>query len=152
MIRTEIISQLKKYFHIKELVCPHVFAKYGDKSWMFLSTMILHTLLILRTKILKVPLICNSYSSGLTQRGLRCNLCNIVKEKTTDNVLYLSAHPFGMGLDITSPQMTAEEMRREIQMNEELLPYPIRLEDDVNWLHIDCYEDGNLQKITLFKA
>ncbi len=148
MNRDEIIEELKKYFNIKELVCPHVFKKHGERSWMFLSTLYLHTLLVLRTKILKVPLVCNT--KMLTQRGLRCNLCEIVKAKTDADIVYLSAHHLGIGGDLSSPQMTAQEMRRKIQMNEDLLPYPIRLEDDVNWLHIDCYDEDNSHKVTLF--
>ena len=151
MNRDEIIEELQKYFSIKEIVCPHVYGKYGERSWMFLTTEFLHTLLVLRTKILKVPLICNSYSSGLTQRGLRCNLCDIVKQKTVNDILYMSAHHNGMGGDLTSPQMTAKEMRRRIQINEDMLPYPVRLEGDVSWLHIDCYDEGNPYKVTIFK-
>ena len=26
-----------KYFKIQELVCPHVYEKYGDKSWEFFN-------------------------------------------------------------------------------------------------------------------
>lgn len=148
MRRTEIITQLKKYFKIQELVCPHVYAKYGERSWMFLSTVILYTLLVLRTQILKVPLVCNT--KVLTQRGLRCNLCEIVKDKTTDDVLYLSAHSLGIGLDLSSPDMTAEEMRKRISQNSHLLPYPVRIEKGVNWLHIDCYDTGTPNKITFF--
>lgn len=148
MTRNKIISGLKKYFKIKELVCPHTFSEWGDKSWIFLATVYLHTLLVLRTKILKVPLVCNT--TTLTQRGLRCNLCDIVKEKTDDDILYLSAHHLGIGGDLSSPEMTAEEMRRKIEENSDLLPYPVRIEKGVNWLHIDCYDMGGGQKITYF--
>jgi len=148
MTRSKIIIALKRSFKIQELVCPHVFAKYGEISWMFLSTLYLHTLLVLRTKILKVPLVCNT--TTLTQRGLRCNLCDIVKEKTDDDILYLSAHHLGIGGDLSSPEMTAEEMRRKIEENSDLLPYPVRIEKGVNWLHIDCYDMGSGQKITYF--
>lgn len=150
MTRNKIIKCLKKYFHIKELVCPHVYEKFGERSWMFLATIYLHTLLVLRRDILKVPLICNT--KVLTQRGLRCNLCEIVREKTDDDIVYLSAHHLGMGGDLSSPEMTAEEMRQKIEENQDLLPYPIRLEDDVNWLHIDCYDEDNSHKVTLFGA
>lgn len=144
-----IIEELKKYFNIKELVCPHVFAKHGEISWRFLSTLYLHTLLVLRTKILKVPLVCNT--KMLTQRGLRCNLCDIVKEKTEDDIVYLSAHHLGIGGDLSSPEMTAEEMRKKIEEKQDLLPYPVRIELKVNWLHIDCYDDiDNDNKITYF--
>lgn len=149
MTRTEIISSLKKYFKVKELVCPHVLEKHGERAWMFLVTIYLHTLLVLRRDILKVPLVCNT--TTLTQRGLRCNLCDIVKEKTEDDIVYLSAHHLGIGGDLSSPEMTAEEMRQKIEEKQDLLPYPVRIELKVNWLHIDCYDDiENTNKITYF--
>ena len=149
MTRTEIISSLKKYFKVKELVCSHVFKKHGERSWKFLATIYLHTLLVLRRDILKVPLVCNT--ATLTQRGLRCNLCDIVKEKTEDDIVYLSAHHLGIGGDLSSPEMTAEEMRQKIEEKQDLLPYPVRIELKVNWLHIDCYDDiDNDNKITYF--
>lgn len=149
MTRQEIISSLKKYFKVKELVCPHVLEKHGERAWMFLVTIYLHTLLVLRRDILKVPLVCNT--TTLTQRGLRCNLCDIVKEKTEDDIVYLSAHHLGIGGDLSSPEMTAEEMRQKIEEKQGLLPYPVRIELKVNWLHIDCYDDiDNDNKITYF--
>ena len=149
MTRSEIISSLKKDFKVKELVCPHVFKEHGERAWKFLATIYLHTLLVLRRDILKVPLVCNT--KVLTQRGLRCNLCEIVKEKTEDDIVYLSAHHLGIGGDLSSPEMTAEEMRQKIEENQDLLPYPIRIEKDVNWLHVDCYDDiDDNNKITYF--
>ena len=148
MKRNDIITELKKYFHIKELVCPHAYSGWGEKAWMFLTTEALYTLLVLRTLILKVPLVCNTKT--LTQRGLRCNLCEIVKDKTAKNVLYLSAHINGTGWDLTSPKMSAEEMRNKIMQHADLLPYPVRIEKHVNWLHIDCYVIGNPRKVTFF--
>lgn len=151
MERSEIINDLKKYFKIQELVCPHVYNKYGEKSWMFLSTDSLHLLLVLRVRILNVPLICNSYSKNLTQRGFRCNLCELNKDKTIKGVLSISAHSTGKGWDLTSPNMTAEEMRQKIQEKTHLLPYNVRIEKDVNWLHIDVYNTmDNNNKITYF--
>lgn len=150
MKRDEIIKRLKKYFKITELVCTHTYNRYGNGSWRFLDTEALYTLLVLREDILKVPLICNSYSKNLTQRGLRCNLCELNKEKTNKGTIALSAHSTGKGWDLTSPDMTAEDMRKEIKAKSYLLPYPIRIEKDVDWLHIDNYDAGNSQKITYF--
>lgn len=150
MTRAEIISRLKKHFKIQELVCPHTLKRHSDKSWMFLDTEALHTLLVLRCDILQVPLICNDYSAELTQRGLRCNLCELIKDKTDREELSLTAHSNGKGWDLTSPKMTAEEMRKKIEEKQDLLPYPVRIESKVNWLHIDCYDMGNSQKITYF--
>ena len=84
-----------------------------------------------------------------TQRGMRCNICPIVKAKTT---AYESAHCNGMGFDIIVIGMNAECARKIIKQNEDKLPYPIRLEEGVTWLHIDCYDLCNNNKINTFKA
>lgn len=147
MSRQEIIKKLKEYFDIKELVCNHIYSRFNTQSWMFLSTPLLYTLLILRTEILNLPMIVNT--SSLKQRGMRCNMCPIVKEKTN---AYVSAHVTGNGVDFTCAAKSAEEVRQIIKDNQDKLPYPIRLEEGVNWVHIDVYDSGFYNKITTFKA
>lgn len=147
MTRQEIIRQLKVCFDIRELVCPHCYKVWGEKSWLYLSTPYLHTLLLLRTKILKVPMIMNDYLFGgiNTQRGLRCNLCQTVKNKSYDNVLYVSAHCHGKGGDAVfgiKTGMTAEKARQLIKQYQDLLPFNIRIEGSVTWLHFDVYDKG----------
>lgn len=142
-----LIEELKKYFNIKELVCPHVYEKFGDRAWIFLDAMALRLLLVLRRDILKVPLVCNTKT--LTQRGLRCNRCEIVRDKTSP---YLSAHVTGKGFDFSSPAMTAEEMRLKISENVDLLPCKVRIEQDVNWLHIDVYDEMTKERIKYFRV
>lgn len=66
MTRNEILSALKPYFKISELVCPHTLTKWGERSWQFLDTAFLHNLLIIRRDILQAPMICNT--STQTQR------------------------------------------------------------------------------------
>ena len=70
------------------------------------------------------------------QRGLRCNLCELVKTKKS---IYLTSHGFGKALDLTcsAPTMTAEKMRELIKANASKLPCPIRIEKGVSWLHFD---------------
>lgn len=144
--RRMLIEELKKYFNIKELVCPHVYEKFGERAWIFLDAMALRLLLVLRRDILKVPLVCNTKT--LTQRGLRCNRCEIVRGKTSP---YLSAHVTGKGFDLSSSAMSAEEMRLKIAENVDLLPCKVRIEQDVNWLHIDTYDEMQTSKIKYFK-
>lgn len=147
MTRQEIIKELKKYFDIKELVCNHIYEKFNTQAWMFLSTPLLHTLLVLRTEVINLPIVINT--SSLKQRGMRCNMCPIVKGKTN---AYLSAHVTGNGIDFSCSSKSAEELRQIIKDNQDKLPYPIRLEDGVTWVHIDVYDQGFYNKITMFKA
>ena len=89
---------------------------------------------------------CNT--SNLTQRGFRCNLCQLVSSNQT---IYLSAHILGKAGDFTVCGFTAEEARNKIIQNEHLLPYPIRMEKNVTWLHIDTLPQHNIvEKVYMF--
>ena len=148
MTRDEIIKALGRYFDVAELVCDHTLAKWGEKSWQFLDTAFLHNLLVIRRDILQVPMICNH--EGANQRGLRCNLCPIVKEKED---LYLSSHVLGKAGDFTVQGITAQEARSRIRNNAHLLPYPLRMEGGVSWLHIDVLPQyGITSKVYEFTA
>lgn len=154
MDRISIINELKSYFGIKELVCPDVYNKFGDKSWQFFSKDFLEVVLIVRRDILKVPMVCNNWAKGgnYTQRGYRCNICQIPRDKTIAGKLYASPHCNGEAGDFTIAGMSAKEARNKIIGNKDLLPVNIRLEDDVSWIHLDTYDSMNGQKVYLFKA
>ena len=130
--RDKIIRELHNYFQVSELVCKHTFSKWGERSWQFLDTNFLHALLIIRRDILQVPMTCNH--EGANQRGLRCNQCDLVKEKSS---VYLSSHILGKAGDFTCKGLTAQEARSRIRNNAHLLPCNIRIEDGVSWLHFD---------------
>lgn len=148
MTRDDIIRELHKYFQISELVCEHTHSKWGERSWQFLDTAYLHNLLVIRRDILQMPMVCNHDSQ--MQRGLRCNRCELVKHK---NSVYLSSHILGKAGDFTVKGMTAEEARSRIRNNAGMLPYPLRMESGVNWLHIDVLPQfGISQKIYEFKG
>ena len=155
MLREQVVSELKKFFKIEELVCKHAYNKYSeDQCWSFFSCAALETLLVLRKDIIKKPFIINNWKKGgeFSQRGLRCNICPIPRGKTLLEKVYMSAHCTGEAFDITVQGMSAEEARQLIAKNAIELPYPIRLEKDVTWLHVDAYNMGNGQKITYFKG
>lgn len=141
-------------FDLRELVCPHVYQHFGHQAWRFLDDKLLETINAIREKILCAPMTVNNWHLGGTfsQRGLRCNLCDLVREKSRRQRLYLSAHCLGKAIDCNVDGMTAEEARRLIIVKQELLPYPIRLEDGVSWLHIDVYDNDKGEKVYLFKA
>jgi hypothetical protein len=157
MTRIEIIEKLKDHFDIRELVCPHTYKAFGDKSWQFLDTEELHLLLVIRVDILKVAMTINNYHIGgtFTQRGIRCNICQLVKTKTSKNQIYMSAHCNGAGFDADADGMTAQQARVKIKENQNLLPYPIRLEattsgEVTTWIHFDKYDDGTGRKVVEF--
>ena len=153
MDRKQLIAELQKYFNIRELVCREVYKAFGNKSWQFFDTMLLHTLLVLRTGIHKNGMLINNWQTGgpLSQRGLRCNICQICRDKTKEGSIYMSAHANGAAFDYDVIGQTAEQSRNQVKANESLLPYRVRLEKNVSWVHIDVYDDpDSTAKITEF--
>lgn len=140
MTRNELISALKNNFKIQELVCPHCYNKFGDKSWQFLSTEILSVLYTLRYEIFKCPIVINTWAmkGTLSQRGLRCNRCSLVKDK---RAIYMSAHMLGKAIDFNVEGYTPSQVHDEIKENLDKFKYPIRIEvDTTTWSHIDVYQ------------
>lgn len=158
MNKSQIIDQIKLsgYFDIKELVCDHVYQKFGEKSWQFLDQNLLETIFVIRHEIVKSPMYCNNWAVSnrlgrrFSERGLRCNLSYESSNKTMRRELYMSAHCNGNAIDFDVRGMSANSVRNLIISNQNKLPHPIRMEDKVNWVHVDCFNYGNLNKITLF--
>lgn len=150
MTKKELINKLKPYFSIRELVCPHVYNRFKETAWQFLSTELLSTLYVLRTEVLNVPMVVNNWSlnKSYSQRGLRCNLCELVKNKKN---VYLSAHCLGKAVDFTPSGMSAEDARTLIKKNLNKFEYPIRLEEGTSWVHIDCITMDDSIKLITFK-
>lgn len=146
--------RIQDYFHAKEVVCPDVYDKFGLYSWQFFDPRLLDVMLVIREKT-GLPIVVNNWGKGgnLTQRGLRCHLCPMMKEKTRLEKLYMTAHSFGMAWDFNVVGQTVEETHRWIVNNQILLPHPIRLEepDGVNRVHLDTRTDG-FRQITWFKG
>jgi hypothetical protein len=140
MDRKEVIVEVSKCFKITELVCKHTYDLWKEKSWNFLDTDYLRTILVLRMQIIKVPMTCNTPTQN--QRGIRCNLCALVQAKTDKGNVYLTQHGFGKGGDFSTVNnvIPASGMRSLIKANKNLLPCKVRIEKDVNWLHIDVME------------
>lgn len=144
MTRQELIQQLKEYFDIRELVCPHTYNAFGDKSWQFFDREFLEMLLALRRDVIEVPVVVNNYHTGgqFSQRGFRCNICQLTKSKTLKNQIYLTPHANGAAIDFDARGMTAEETRIKVKQNAHKLPCNVRMESKVTWAHIDIYDNG----------
>ena len=153
MTREEILNEIRHYFDVSELVCDHVFEKWGEQAWKFLDTDYLHVILIIRRDILKRPMYCNSKTAH--QRGYRCNLCQLVKSKKT---VYVTPHGLGKAGDFTITGMTASAAREKIKANADLLPCKVRLEKwdangkEISWLHIDVIDEPKNPKVYEFRA
>jgi len=152
MTRNETITELKKYFDIRELICQHTYNAFKDVSWQFFDRDFLEMLLVLRRDIIKSPMTINNWHSGggFSQRGFRCNVCQLVYDKTIKRKIYLTSHANGAAIDFNANGQTAEKSRELIKANAHLLPCNVRCEADVTWCHIDVYDNG--QKYSEFKA
>ena len=150
-----MIDKLKQYFKVQELVCSHCYKKFGERSWQFLSKELLSILYTLRVEIFKKPMTINTWHNNgqFSQRGLRCNMCQLVKSK---NNVYLSAHCLGKALDFNVQGMTNKEVHDTIKANLDKFEYPIRLEDISSaptWCHIDVLPNlSSSEKLTVFKG
>jgi hypothetical protein len=147
------MSNIKDYFDIRELVSEDVFNKEGENAWRFFDPRLLDVMLFIRMELGK-PIYANRWhkEKNLSQRGLRENTCSIVKGKTISGDMYLSAHVFGQALDFDVKGMSADEVRDRIVGMADLLPYPIRLEADVNWVHLDVAVKEGQGKVYVFNA
>jgi hypothetical protein len=128
---------ISKYLKIQDLVCPHVFNKYGENAWQFLDEKLLITDDFIYEEL--GPLSINNwFEEGLyDERGLRCILCPIVQGYIKKGQLYLSAHMTGQANDFDVEGFSASKVRLWLAASQSILPYPIRLEKDVKWVHLD---------------
>ena len=126
---------------VSEEARERAFANFFDRK-------LLETIDIVR-EIIGLPLICNTWFQDGNRRnsGLRTAQCSVGAAQ--------SQHKLGKAVDLICHKMSAEEMRQKIKDNEDKLPYPIRIEEGVNWLHIDVKErhtNAKAGKIYFFKG
>jgi hypothetical protein len=138
------------YFDLDELVCEHVYDYFGKRAFMFFDPRLLITIDRIR-EVLNKPIYINNWQihGEHSQRGLRCTQCDLVKKAVDANQLYMSAHMEGQAVDFDVLGLVAEEVRQWIIKNQKILPYSIRLETDVSWVHLDCRQVDE-RKIILF--
>lgn len=138
------------YFTLDELVCPHVYEKFGETAWQFFDQRLLITLDLLRERLNK-PIFVNDWQvhGKFDERGFRCIQCSLVQKAIKENRLYVSPHMTGQGADFNVQGLVATEVRLWIAQNERILPYPVRLENGVSWVHLDV-RDVDKGKVYLF--
>jgi len=140
-----------EYFSLDELVCEHVYNFYGNTAWQFFDSRLLITIDILRQKLNKAIFVNDWQIHGqFDERGFRCLQCELVKKAIKEKRMYVSPHMTGQAVDFDVEGLLAEEVRQWIIKNQNLLPYPVRLEDGVNWVHLDT-RDADKGKVYLFK-
>lgn len=141
-----------KYFELYELLPPELYKVdyYESESarelgYGLIDEKLLITIDIIREDIVKAPLICNTwYINGtIKNAGVRSSNCTVGASN--------SQHKLGKAIDLVCHYYSAEEMRQMLEKNKHLLPFPIRVERNVDWLHIDVKDmDYKGKKIVYF--
>ena len=132
---------IPKWFQLYELLPPELYSydmmvseDARERAFAtFFDEKLLITIDIVRD-IIGLPLICNTWFQDGNRKncGYRTKACSVGVEN--------SQHKLGKAVDLICHKMSAEEMRKKIDANKDKLPYQIRIEKDVNWLHIDTKE------------
>lgn len=137
-------NQKCKWFCLSELLPPEIYCN-EEFGWDMLCDQLKETIDAIR-ELLKVPLTCNDWARGGHRKncGYRTQSCAIGAR--------FSAHKQGMAADLISNKMTAQQMRQLIHDSADKLPYKIRIEANVSWLHVDVRTAGQTIKIKEFKA
>ncbi len=137
-----------KYFDVEELVDPDTFKQY-DKEFIlkfFFDSRILYQIDLIREWFNKPVIINNwNFNGKFKYRGFRPFNC---KEGSK-----YSAHKFGRAVDFDVVGLEPEFVRKEIIKNQKnmFFQYITRIEDKVNWVHIDCSNTNTKNGIVLFK-
>jgi hypothetical protein len=139
------------YFELSELVCEHVWERFHNIAWGFFDSRLLITIDVLREKLGRPIYVNNWIEHGpFNERGFRCIQCDLVKKAIKEKRLYVSPHMTGQAVDFDVQGMIAEEVRQWIITHKNLLPYPIRMERGVSWIHLDTRDNFEGEKVILF--
>jgi len=143
---------IQDYFSLNEIFCPEVVKHYGEFAWNFLDVRLSITLEAIRMRLNKVIYV-NDYAvhGKMTQRGFRCVQCQLMKDVYKSGELFTDPHALGKAMDFSVEGLVAEEVRQYIIKNRNLWPYPIRLENSVNWVHLDLYNNNYNDKVIFFE-
>jgi len=137
-------------FSLEEMFCPHIVERFGEAAWNYLDIRLMETIAWIR-RTLNKPMTVNSKRLGYTQRGMRCNCCQLVNEKKQ---AYLSAHIFGQAVDFDVQGMTNKEVHDWLEEHKTELPHKIRLErasKSCTWVHLDVRNES-ADKIVYFNG
>lgn len=142
-----------KYFKIQELVCPHVYKKYGENSWIFFRKELLQELDMIR-ELLGVPLTINNWNINgpRSESGIRCTQCSIQSDKIKKGELSMSMHNSCNAFDIKLKGLDVKKAITIIMDNSHRFKSIKRIEDPKftpTWIHIDT--KGHHEGIILFE-
>lgn len=141
-------SYQPKHFVVQELVPPEVYSDLKNEKYSL--TQIMNPKLLITADSIREyfnkPMTINNWFLGgeFTLRGFRPKNCPIGAVN--------SRHKFGDAIDFDIEGMTAEQVRQEILKNQKntAFKYITRMENGVNWVHIDLKPIPDFKNIILF--
>jgi len=132
-----------KYFDVKELVDEEVYNLLGENAIRLFDEDLLIAVDTLRETYGTAIIINNWHLGGnYSQRGFRSKKSKVGSEK--------SQHRFGRAFDLTIVGVSADTARQHILSNKDKYYGVNRMEDKVNWLHIDSKPIEQSERIQLF--
>lgn len=146
-----MISYIPKWFTVKEIICPEIYSKFGERSLMFMDNRILWTIDSIREHFASkgfVGITINNWSNNGIRKysGLRPFDCS-------EGAKY-SQHKFGRAIDFLVNGITPSDVRKHIIENQknQVFQYITRMEDfdGMSWTHIDCANEKNGDEIFVF--
>lgn len=123
---------IPKYFKSYELLPPDIYENVGDNGLYLIDDRILYTLDAVREFFNSTVTVNNWKHKGkFSQRGYR----NIINPKTPN-----TAHRFGRAVDFEISGITSQQFRDQVVSGtlNKILIYITRIEDGVDWNHVDC--------------
>jgi hypothetical protein len=128
--------KVSKYFNLEEMVPKAIFKQFGSQAAWFINPRLLDVLDALRQET-GARIIVNNWSSGGTMelRGYRPPDCTLGAK--------YSMHKLGLAVDISSPDISLECLRKELFFNQSryIALGLTTLEDEKftpTWIHLDC--------------
>lgn len=125
-----------KHFVIQEFVPPAIYTYFGERSWWYISPVIVGIADHLR-QVIGQPLIINNWHRGGSWqfRGYR-------PPQTEVGAAY-SMHRLGLAIDVSSPGLTPPQLIRFIEQEKEKfieigLTTIEMIRYTPTWLHLDC--------------
>jgi hypothetical protein len=122
------------HFCAQEFLPMDTYMKYGADGLIIMDARILWTVDALRDKLQK-PITINNWNIGgkFIQRGFRNDPTMLAETPLTQ-------HAAGRAVDFDIYGMTAEAFRLQVKSGqyEKELQYVTRIEENTDWIHIDC--------------
>jgi hypothetical protein len=124
-----------KHFIAQEFLPKAIYGMYGDSGLsIFMDARILWTADQIREHY-EVPCLINDWHRG----GLR-GQCGYRERGVVIDSSQCSQHYFGRAIDMIVMGIKSEQVRQDIRDGKLIkeITYVTRIEDDVEWLHLDC--------------